>query len=84
MGLSLDEVELLKGDVGLEERVLCNEISIRSPSLLWWVFTFPNKSNGNPTNCNILFLSLVFKLDGGPESVDAREASGGEPESSSV
>lgn len=45
--------------------------------------TFPKRSKGNPVNAIILFRSDVFNVIG-LDSVGARFASGGEPQSSNV
>jgi hypothetical protein len=45
--------------------------------------TFPNKSNGRPTYASILFRSEVLS-ELGRDSVCARAANGGEPQSSNV
>jgi hypothetical protein len=46
--MGLDEVELLQGDVGLEERVLCKCLHGQRKICLEKQ-TFPKRSNGRPT-----------------------------------
>ena len=86
----LDHIKLLQREVRLEERVLFTTITTiiriqnsKPRSRTTKNLTFPKISKGRPINAIILFRSDV-RNDEGLDSVGAREASGGEPLSSSV